>query len=112
MDSPALPSLLICYPERSLLRPLAVPGPPGPVSVSGPDKQRVDATPVIRPGQEGEPRTLGVVGSGPGVCEGGHEHPAPPDSGGVGVHHQAEPEPRRGQDIKLLSSAPDFSGTI
>ena len=36
--------------DSSVLGPLAVPGPPCPVSVSVPHKQRVDAIPVRRAG--------------------------------------------------------------
>ena len=79
--------------DSSMLGPLAVPGPPGPVPVSVPDKQRVDAVPVVRSGQRGEPGTEGIVGPGPGVGEGRHEDPGPPDGGGVHVHHQTEPVP-------------------
>ena len=79
--------------DSSVLGPLSVPGPPGPVPVSVPDKQRVDPVPVVRPGQRGEPGTEWIVGPGPGVGEGGDEDPGPPDGGGVHVHHQAEPVP-------------------
>ena len=95
-----------------MLSPLAVPGPPGPVPVSVPDKQRVDSTPVHGSGQRGKSRPQGVVCSGPGVGEGRDQNPTFPDPAGVGVHHQTEPVARRGQDEQFLPLAVDLGGAV